>query len=64
MNSEQLWDTTLNPENRVLLQVSLDDAAGADHIVSTLMGDAVEPRKAYIGEYANFNKKDNFKAKI
>ena len=64
MNKDQLWETTLNPENRVLLQVTLDDAAAADDIVSVLMGDNVEPRKQYISEYANFNKKDNFKAKL
>lgn len=64
MNKDQLWETTLNPENRVLLQITLDDAAAADDIVSVLMGDNVEPRKQYISEYANFNKKDNFKAKL
>ncbi|MBQ9941643.1 MAG: DNA gyrase subunit B [Christensenellaceae bacterium] len=61
MSKEQLWDTTLNPENRVLIQVTLEDAAAEEHIISTLMGDAVEPRKAYISEYANFNKPDKFK---
>lgn len=60
MNKDQLWETTLNPENRVLLQVSLEDAAAEDKIVSTLMGDAVDLRKQYIAEYANFNKKDKF----
>lgn len=64
MNKEQLWETTMNPENRVLLQVTLENAAAADNIISTLMGDAVEPRKIYVSEYANFNKKDNFKAKV
>ena len=61
MSKDQLWETTLNPENRVLVQISLEDAILEDNIISTLMGDAVEPRKQYIGEYANFNKKDNFK---
>lgn len=64
MDKEQLWETTLNPENRVLVQVSLEDAVAADDIVSTLMGDAVEPRKLYIAQNANFNKKDNFKGAI
>lgn len=64
MNKDQLWETTLNPENRVLLQVTIDDAAAADDIICVLMGDNVEPRKQYIQEYANFNKKDNFKAKV
>ena len=54
----------MNPENRVLLQVTLENAAAADNIISTLMGDAVEPIKIYVIEYSNFNKKDNFKAKV
>ena len=64
MDKEQLWETTLNPDNRVLIQVTLEDAVASEQIVSTLMGDAVEPRKIYIGENAYFNKKDNFKESI
>jgi DNA gyrase/topoisomerase IV subunit B len=64
MNPEQLWDTTMNPQTRILLRVTLEDAANADRIITTLMGDALESRKQYIQEYANFNKEDSFKAKI
>ena len=64
MSKEQLWETTLDPNGRVLMQVTMEDAAACDQIVSTLMGDAVEPRKQYISEYANFNKQDKFKGNI
>ena len=64
MNPEQLWDTTMNPQTRMLLQVTLEDAANADRMITTLMGDALESRKRYIQEYANFNKEDSFKDKI
>ena len=60
MNPEQLWDTTMNPEGRTLVQVQVDDAAEADRIVTILMGDKTEPRKLYIAENANFNKLDTF----
>ncbi len=63
MNPEQLWETTMNPENRSLVQVSIEDAADVEHIVTILMGDKVAPRKEYISEFANFNKEDHFEDK-
>lgn len=54
MNPEQLWETTLNPETRTLVQVTIDDAAKAEKMVSLLMGDVVEPRKKYMYKYAEF----------
>ncbi|MDW8799740.1 DNA topoisomerase IV subunit B [Clostridium sp. A1-XYC3] len=54
MNAEQLWETTLNPETRTLHQITIEDAAKAEKMVSLLMGDVVAPRKSYMYKYAEF----------
>ena len=63
MNPEQLWDTTMDPQKRTLVQVNVEDAANAELMITTWMGDDIEARKSYISEHANFNKKDEFAEK-
>ena len=63
MNPEQLWETTMEPTKRNLIRVTIEDAAEAEKMVTVLMGDNIEARKAYISEYANFDREDEFMAK-
>lgn len=60
MNPSQLWETTMNPDTRVLLKVTIEDMAIADRRVSTLMGDNVEVRKEWIANNVDFNVDDDF----
>ena len=64
MSSDQLWETTMNPATRNLIQVTVEDAAKAERMITTLMGDKVEGRKEFLAKYANFNKRDTFMDKI
>ncbi len=64
MNPEQLWETTMEPKNRTMIRVSIEDAAEAEKMITTLMGDDIDSRKLYISEYANFNKQPDEFEKI
>ena len=63
MSADQLWETTMNPATRNLIQVTVEDAAKAERMITTLMGDKVEGRKEFLAKYANFNKRDTFMEK-
>lgn len=62
MNPEQLWATTMDPAQRKLVRVTIEDAAQAERLVTILMGDKVDPRREYINQYTNFDREDSFTA--
>jgi topoisomerase-4 subunit B len=61
MNANQLWDTTMNPATRTLIQVNIDDLADADQRINILMGDKVEPRREWIENNVTFSNEDDFR---
>ena len=64
MSAEQLWDTTMNPATRNLIQVNIENAAQAAEVIDMLMGDKVDGRKDFLARNANFNKVDGFIEKV
>jgi topoisomerase-4 subunit B len=60
MNASQLWDTTMDPRSRALIQVTIDDFSASDKRISTLMGDKVEPRRQWIEDNVDFEMVDDF----
>ena len=60
MNKEQLWETTMNPEKRTLVRVTIENAAEAEHLVRVLMGEKADLRREYIFANSNFNREDHF----
>ena len=60
MDPAQLWETTMDPSTRSMMQVTVEDAAEVERMITVLMGDQLEERKRYIAEHANFNKEDTF----
>ena len=60
MNATQLWDTTMDPTTRTLIQVNIEDLADADQRITILMGDKVEPRRDWIEANVEFSTEDNF----
>ncbi len=64
MSAEQLWETTMNPETRNLIQVTIENAADAADVIDMLMGDKVDGRKDFLNKNANFNKVDGFIEKV
>lgn len=63
MDASQLWDTTLDPAQRTLVQVTIEDAAQAEKMITTWMGDDIDARKEYISKHANFDREDDFMKK-